>query len=89
MSGKYFLLKQVKLNKLTKHVPGHSSRGSTYNDVTTGTGVVEVVDVRGRFGGGLVFIFVIRVLSQQTDPLLQFEVLGINTDGRSQKAAIM
>lgn len=29
------------------------------------------------------------VLSQQTDPRLQLAVFEINTDGRSQKAAIM
>lgn len=42
----------------------------------------------GLLGGGLVFTPDL-VLSQQTEPLLQFEVLGINTDGRSQNAAIM
>lgn len=30
-----------------------------------------------------------RVLSQQTEPLWQLDVLGIKTDGRSQKAAII
>lgn len=30
-----------------------------------------------------------RVLSQQTDPRLQLAVFEINTDGRSQKAAII
>lgn len=43
----------------------------------------------GLLGGGRVLTLFDLVLSQQTDPVLQFDVLGINTDGRSQKAAII
>lgn len=70
----------------TRHVPGHSSRGS-------GTGVVVVVVdwvVTGRLGGGRGRVVVdILESSQHTDPLLQFDVFGIMTEGRSQKAAMM
>lgn len=80
------LRKQVKDNRLTIHVPGHSSRGSGIGVVV----VVVVVVVAGRRGGGRGRVVVeMRESSQQTDPLLQFEVLGMITDGRSQKAAMM
>lgn len=61
-------LKQVKLSKLTMHDPGQSSLGSG-GDVVVGAGVVVVVRGRGRGVAGT------RVLSQQTDPLLQVDVL--------------
>lgn len=84
-----YLLKHVKLNKLTIHVPGHSSLGSGGSVVSDGDGVVGLVD-GGRLGGGLVLMLLdVLVLSQHTDPLLQVEVLGINTEGLSQNAAIM
>lgn len=68
-------LKQVKLSKLTMHDPGHSSRGSG-GEAVVGTGVVVVgrrVVGRGRGVAGT------RVLSQQTEPLLQVEVLWRTT----------
>lgn len=70
------------------HVPGHSSRGSGGRVVVGGRGVVGLVD-GGRLGGGLVLMLLALVLSQHTEPLLQLEVFGIRTEGRSQKAAIM
>lgn len=58
------------------HDPGHSSRGSGGDAVVGGWVVVggglRVVG-RGRWVAGT------RVLSQQTDPLLQFDVLCITT----------
>lgn len=83
-----YLLKQVKLNRLTKQVPGQSLLESGAA-VDVGGAIVVVVVESGRFGGGLLLIFVDRVLSQHTDPLLQLEVFGIKTEGRSQKAAII
>lgn len=76
----------MKDNRPTIHVPGHSSRGSGIGVVV----VVVVVVVTGRLGGGRGRV-VVEILesSQHTDPLLQFEVFGIITEGRSQKAAIM
>lgn len=52
--------------------------------------MVVVVVVTGRLGGGRGRV-VVEILesSQQTDPLLQFEVLGMITEGLSQKAAMM
>lgn len=80
------LRKQVKDNRPTMQVPGHSSRGSGIGVVVV---VVEAV-VAGRRGGGRGRCVVdILESSQQTDPLLQFEVLGMITEGRSQNAAIM
>lgn len=79
-------LKHVKDNRPTRQVPGHSSRGSGIGVVVV---VVEVV-VAGRLGGGRGRV-VVEILesSQHTDPLLQFDVLGMITEGRSQNAAIM
>ena len=72
----------MKLSKLTIQEPGHSSRGS-------GAGVVGGGGV-GLVGCGRGFcVDAIRVLSQHTEPLLQLEVRGIRTEGRSQNAAIM
>lgn len=54
--------------------------------------VVVVVDwvVTGRLGGGRGRVVVdILESSQHTDPLLQFDVFGMMTEGRSQKAAMM
>lgn len=64
------------------HDPGHSGRGSI---------VVEVVVVNCCCGLGLGLDIVVAalVLSQQTDPLLQFDVCGIKTDGLSQNAAMI
>jgi hypothetical protein len=77
----------VKLNRLTIHDPGHSSLGSS-GGVVVGCGVV--VDGTGRLGAGRGFgVTATLVLSQHTDPRLQFDVLGMMTDGRSQNAAIM
>lgn len=73
--------KQVKLNKLTMHEPGHSSRGSG-GDVVVGGGVAFVTCGRG------LWVDAIRLLSQQTEPLLQFDVFDIKMAGRSQNAAI-
>lgn len=60
-------LKHVKLNRLTIHEPGHSSRGSG------GEVVVGYVVVCGGGGGRLVAgrgfgVTGTRVLSQQTEP---------------------
>ena len=78
--------KQVKESSPTMQVPGHSSRGSGAGVVV----VVVVVVVTGRLGGGRGRV-VVEILesSQQTDPLLQLEVLGMITEGLSQKAAMM
>lgn len=79
----------MKLNKLTIQVPGQSSLKSGDNVVVDNV-VVEGFVERGRLGGGRVLIlFVDRVLSQQTEPLLHVDVLGISTEGLSQKAAII
>lgn len=68
------------------HVPGQSSRGSGMGVVV----VVVVVVVAGLLGGWRGRVVVeIRESSQQTDPLLQFDVFGMITDGRSQKAAMI
>lgn len=64
------------------HEPGHSSRGSG-GDVVVGGAVAFVVCGRGFW------VDAIRLLSQQTEPLLQLDVLGIKTEGLSQNAAIM
>lgn len=74
--------KHVKLNKLTIHEPGHSSRGSG-GGVVVGGSVGLVTCGRGFW------VDAIRLLSQHTDPLLQFDVLGIKIDGRSQNAAMI
>lgn len=67
-------------------VPGHSSRGSGMGVVV----LVVAIVVAGRLGGGRGRVVVeILELSQQTDPLLQFEVFGMITEGRSQNAAII
>lgn len=80
------LRKHVNESKLTIHVPGHSSLGSGAGVVV----VVVVVVVAGRRGGGRGRVVVeTRESSQQTDPLLQFEVFGMITEGLSQKAAII
>lgn len=62
--------------------PGHSTLGSI---------VVVVVVTGGWCGLGLGFdnVTTALVLSQQTDPRLQFDVCGIRTEGVSQKAAMM
>lgn len=73
--------KHVKLSKLTIHEPGHSSRGSG-GDVVVGGDVGRVICGRGFC------VDTTRVLSQQTEPLLQFDVLEIKIEGRSQNAAI-
>lgn len=72
----------MKLKYETIQEPGHSLLGSSV--------VVEVVSGGwcGR-GLGLATVTAALVLSQHTEPLLQFEVCGINTDGRSQNAAII
>lgn len=76
----------MKLSKPTIHVPGHSDRGSGFSVASVGAGVV----VRGRVGAGRGFgVGTVRVLSQQTDPFLQFDVTGMSTAGRSQNAVIM
>lgn len=59
----------MKLRRLTIHDPGHSSRGSG-GDVVVG-GCVVVVGGRRVVGRTLGATF---VLSQHTDPLLQFDV---------------
>ncbi len=64
------------------HEPGHSSRGSG-GEVVVGGDVALVTWGRGFC------VDAIRLLSQQTEPLLQFDVLGIKTEGRSQKAAMI
>ena len=77
-----YLRKQVKLRYDTMHDPGHSFLGS----------IVVVVVVRGGWCGrgfGFDTVTAALVLSQQTDPLLQFKVWGIRTDGLWQNAAIM
>lgn len=52
--------------------------------------VVVVVVVTGRLGGGRGRVVVdTRELSQHTDPLLQLDVRGMITDGRSQNAAMI
>lgn len=67
-------------------MPGQSSLGSGADVVVGGLGVVVV----GRVGAGLgLAVGIVFVLSQQTEPFLQFDDLGINTDGRSQNAAII
>lgn len=81
--GRADILKQVKLNRLTIHDPGHSSRGSGAPVVVvTGGGV----GLRVGLGFGVVNA---RVLSQQTVPRLQLAVFDISTDGLSQNAAII
>lgn len=61
----------MKLNRLTIHDPGHSSLESG-GDVGAGGGVVVV----GLLVVGLgLCVTGTLVLSQQTDPLLQFDVL--------------
>lgn len=67
--------------------PGHSGLGSGDEFVVGATVVVCV----GEFGLGLGLgvVGADLVLSQQIEPLLQFDVCGINTDGRSQNAAII
>lgn len=76
----------MKLNKPTIHVPGHSVRGSGFSVGSVGAGVV----VRGRVGAGRgLGVGTVRVLSQQTEPFLQFDVIGIRIAGRSQNAVIM
>lgn len=78
--------KQVNESRPTIQVPGHSSRGSGIGVVVV---VVEVV-VAGRRGGGRGRAEDETLeSSQQTDPLLQLEVFGIITEGRSQNAAMM
>lgn len=67
------------------HDPGHSSRGSgAAVVVVTGGGVGRLVGAGRGLG-----VASALVLSQQTDPRLQLAVFDINTDGRSQNAAIM
>lgn len=48
-----------------------------------------MVETKGGLGLTLGGDVMDLVLSQQTDPLLQFDVCGIRTDGLSQNAAIM
>lgn len=74
------LLKHVKLKYETMHDPGHSGLGST---------VVVVAGGWWGLGRGLAVDVIALVLSQHTEPLLQFEVRGIRTEGLSQKAAMM
>lgn len=62
--------------------PGHSGLESI--DVVV-IGIVVVI----YWGLGLAVVAATRVLSQQTEPFLQSEVLGISTDGRSQNAIMI
>lgn len=50
---------------------------------------MEVVTGYCGLGLGLACDAIDLVLSQQTDPLLQFDVCGIRTDGLSQNAAMI
>lgn len=79
LNGLRYSLKQVNERYDTIQEPGQSGRSSG------GGGVVVVVVVVGL---GLLVVAAL-VLSQQTEPRLQFHVCGMSTLGRSQKAAMM
>lgn len=70
----------MKLKYETMQLPGHSGLGST---------VVVVCGTMCGLGLGFGGLVAALVLSQHTEPFLQFDVCGMSTDGRSQKAAIM